>query len=57
MEQTATKFCVGDIVIIKIDSSRNEWPLAKVIEVYPDDMGYVRQVKFKGKCEQDPGND
>jgi len=36
---------VGDIVLIRDDSSpRNQWPLAKVTEVYPSEDGLVRKV-------------
>lgn len=38
---------VGDIVISKEDEGpRNQWPLAKVVEVYPSEDGYVRKVKI-----------
>ena len=38
---------VGDIVISKEDEGpRNQWPLAKVVEVYPSEDGYVRKVRI-----------
>lgn len=38
---------VGDVVILKDDNlTRNDWKLAKVIEVYPSKDGYVRSVKL-----------
>ena len=38
---------VGDIVISKEDdSARNQWPLARVVEVYPSADGCVRKVKI-----------
>ena len=33
-------------MILKEDSHRNEWKLSKVIDVYPDDEGYVRSVQL-----------
>ena len=39
-------FCVGDIVILKEDTQRNDWRLAKVIKVYKDDKGFVRTVQL-----------
>ena len=38
-------FRVGDIVILKEDTQRNDCRLAKVIKVYKDDKGYVRTVQ------------
>ena len=40
-------FEVGDVVILKVDSPRNEWPMARVIEVYPERDRLIRQVKLK----------
>ena len=38
---------VGDVVISKEDEGpRNQWPLAKVVEVYPSEDGYVRKVRI-----------
>ena len=38
---------VGDIVISKEDENvRNQWPLARVVEVYPSADGCVRKVKI-----------
>lgn len=39
---------VGDIVLIKADDivARNQWQLAKVVEVYEGSDGYVRSVKL-----------
>ena len=37
---------VGDVVILKEgEEPRNKWPLAKVVQVYPSDDGYVRKVR------------
>ena len=43
-------FHVGDIVILKEDTQRNDWRLAKVIKVYKDDKGYVRTVQLYLGC-------
>ena len=39
-------FSVGDIVILKEVSSRNQWKFAKVIDVYNDKDGHVRSVQL-----------
>ena len=44
------KFRVGDIVILKEDTQRNDWRLAKVIEVCKDDKGFVRTVRLYLGC-------
>lgn len=43
------------MVLSKEDEGlRNQWPLAKVIEVYPSEDGYVRRVKImKADAELD----
>ena len=43
-------FCVGDIVILKEDTQRNDWRLAKVTKVYKEDKGYVRTVQLYLGC-------
>ena len=52
-------FAVGDIVILKQDCHRNDWQLAKIIKIYPDDNGRVRVVQLyigvsytKGLCSR-----
>ena len=36
---------VGDVVIFKQDEGpRNQWPLARVVEVYPSEDGCIRKV-------------
>lgn len=41
---------VGDVVLVAAEStSRNSWPLGKVLEVFPDKRGYVRRVKVNAK--------
>ena len=38
-------FTVGDVVLLyEEQESRGKWPLGRVIEIYPDDQGKVRQV-------------
>jgi hypothetical protein len=38
---------VGDIVIVRDDDlARNNWPLGKVVEVYPSDDALVRKVRI-----------
>ena len=38
----------GDIVIIKEDDvRRNQWPMARIEEVYTDDEGMARLVKIR----------
>ena len=46
-KQKKRNFQVGDIVLLNVDSPRNEWPMAKVIETYPAQDGLIRQVKLK----------
>ena len=39
---------VGDVVLIKQENTaRNVWPLARIVEVYPDAKGFVRSVKLR----------
>ena len=38
---------VGDVIVSKEDEGpRNQWPLARVVEVYPSEDGCVRKVKI-----------
>ena len=39
-------FQVNDIVLIKTDASRNQWPMARIVKVLPDDLGIVRCVEL-----------
>ncbi|XP_064106914.1 uncharacterized protein LOC135215890 [Macrobrachium nipponense] len=42
----------GDIVLVKAEQhKRSQWPLGKIIELYPDDKGVVRSLKvlFEGE--------
>ena len=41
-----TNHAVGDIVLLVTENtSRNQWPLGRIQEVFPDKMGFVRKVK------------
>ena len=41
------KFKIGDILILKNYPIRNQWPMAKVIDVYKSNDGHVRTVKLR----------
>ena len=46
-QKWATKrqnFRINDIVLLKEDAPRNQWPLCKIIKINPDDQGIVRSV-------------
>ena len=43
------KIKVGDVVIIHSEGNREDWPLGKIIEVYPDDKGDIRVVKLQSR--------
>ena len=36
----------GDIVLLKTEASRNQWPVVKVIRVNADDLGFVGSVRL-----------
>lgn len=36
----------GDIVLLKTETSRNQWPVVKVIRVNADDSGFVGDVRL-----------
>ena len=36
----------GYIVLLKTDPNRNQWPIAKVIGVNADEMGFVRSIRL-----------
>ena len=39
---------IGDVVIVKdIDTPRNRWKLARIVETYPENDGLVRKVNLK----------
>ena len=52
-KHTKRNIQIGDIVLIKdIDLPRNEWPMARVIDVTSDDKGFARRARVKlGKSE------
>ena len=37
---------IGDFVLLKIDASRNQWSMAKVVQVHKDSEGVVRRVRL-----------
>ena len=52
-------FSVGDIVLVlQEESVRNQWPMARVIQVFKGGNGYVRSIKLRiGKTRiSDEGN-
>ena len=38
---------VGDVVLLHSETPRETWPLARILEVYPDNQGMIRVVKVK----------
>ena len=40
-------FKVGDVVLLREDSIRNEWPVARIVETEPDSNGLFCSVKLK----------
>ena len=51
-------FGVGDIALVLQDeSAHNQWPMARVIQVFKDNNGYVRSVKLRiRKIRNSEGN-
>ena len=46
---------VGDIVLLKGNAKRNQWPLGRITETLPGDDGLVRRVKIRlGKAGERP---
>ena len=44
----------GDVVLVKDeDVRRNQWPMARVVDVYPSDDGMVRSVKVQMASKDD----
>ena len=37
---------VGDLVLVVETTPRHEWPLARVVEIFPDVKGHVRRIKL-----------
>ena len=46
VEQESKRICDWDIVLLKIDASCNQWPMAKVVQVHKDSEGVVRSVRL-----------
>ena len=43
-------FAIGDIVLLAdTAASRGKWPLGRIIQIFPDDLGHVRQVMVKSQ--------
>ena len=40
-------FQKGDLVLLKVDSSRNHWPIACIIETFPNKQRIVRSIKLR----------
>ena len=40
-------FKVGDVVLLREDSVRNKWPMARIVETEPDSNRVVRSLKLK----------
>ena len=58
MQGGKTNFSVGDIVLVLQDESAcNQWLMARVIQVFKDNNGYVRSVKLRiGKTRTSEGD-
>ena len=46
-EKSRRNFQVGDIVLLKEDSGRYKWPMGRVIAIFPDQNGFVRNIRLK----------
>ena len=46
MEQRCGNFLEGDIALLKTEANQNQWPMAKVVGVNPDSMGFIRSVQL-----------
>ena len=49
------KFQNGDIVLLKKDANRNQWPMAKVVGINSDPEDFVRSVKLLIEKTQNDG--
>ncbi len=46
---------VGDIVLIKESKTpRNQWPLGRIVEVFPGDDSLIRTVRIKSSASKEP---
>ena len=41
-------FKIGDIVLLKSNTIRNQWPMTTIVDVYKSNDGHVRTVKLRG---------
>ena len=39
LNKNRREFVIGDIVLLKVDASRNQWPMAKVVQENKDSEG------------------
>ena len=44
---------VGDLNLVVETTPRHEWPLARVIEIFPDVKGHVRRIKLINACHRE----
>ena len=48
---------IGDLVLIKDSkTTRNQWPLGRIIAVFPGEDGLVRTVQVKTSASKDPAD-
>ena len=47
VEQAKLNFKVGDVVLLRENSIRNKWTMARIVETGPDSTGVVGSVKLK----------
>ena len=47
MTEDKRNFKIGDIVLLKSNTIRNQWPMAKVVDVYKSNDGHVRTLKLR----------
>ena len=48
LQEKHHRFREGDLVLVHLPKiARYTWPLARVLELYPDDQGVVRSAKIK----------
>ena len=40
-------FQKGDLVLLKVDSSRNHWPIACIIETFPNKQRIAQSIKLR----------
>ena len=52
-QDTKENFNINDLVLVSdVNLPRNDWPLARVVKIYPDKNGLVRSVRVKlSKCK------